>query len=46
MTAVCTVRGYSAVANWRGDGGGVECAGGGLLLEAGVGNPCASEEIV
>ena len=44
------MRGYSAVANWRGDGGGVVCGGGGggdgLLLEAGVGNPCASEEIV
>ena len=44
MTAVCTVRGSSAVTNWRGGDGGV--GGGGLLLEAGVGNPCASEEIV
>ena len=44
VTAVCTVRGYSAVTNWRGGDGGV--GGGGLLLEAGVGNPCASEEIV
>ena len=38
VTAVCTVRGYSAVTNWRGGDGGFGGGGGGLLLEAGVGN--------